>query len=159
MKTVRDRYATLSLPSTIVTGAFTSLHHAYEIGFYAVILVAIFMVSPALVMQWYRKTRSRASLLVYGLLNTWLVFGFGVVDGFWNHIILPLGLRFRTLASLHGGGSTIVESIAVGNWLYEGAGILTFGASIFAAYYAYKFIRVSTQSGNTVTTRINVEKG
>lgn len=158
MKQARDTYASLSLMSTVLTGALTSIHHAYEIGSYAVILAFLFVFSPALLMRWFRNTGNRGSLLGYGLLTTWLVVGLGVVDGLWNHIIRPLGLQFHALVAFHGGASSTVAQSIEGNLVHGVTGILTFVASIFTAYYGYKFIRMSRQSETTSTNIINDNK-
>ncbi|MBI3586211.1 MAG: hypothetical protein HY088_03670 [Ignavibacteriales bacterium] len=141
-----NKYASLSLVSTIVTATLTSIHHAYEIGFAAVILVLLFIVSPALLMRGFRNTGKKGFLWAYGLLSTWLVVGLGLVDGLWNHIIRPLGFQLHALLSLHSGGTKVVEKAFEGNFIYEGTGMLTFVASMVAAYYGYKFIRMSRQS-------------
>lgn len=141
-----SKYASLSLMSTIMTTTLAAIHHTYEIGFHAVFLVVIFMVLPALLMRWFKKTEKQVSLWAYGLLNTWLVVGFGLVDGLWNHILSPLGFSLHALMSLHGGGSPAVEKPFVGNFIYDATGVLTFIASMFAAYYAYKFVRTVRQT-------------
>lgn len=151
MKQAPNKYASVSLISTIVTATLTCIHHSYEIGFYAVILVLLFIASPTLLMRWLRNTGNKGDLWAYGLLNAWLVLGLGLVDGLWNHTIRPLGFQLHALLSFHGGGTKVVEKTVEkafeGNFIYEGTGILTFVASMFAAYYAYKFIRISKQSG------------
>jgi len=149
MKQARNKYVKLSLASMIVTATLSSVHHAYELGVYAVILIGLFIVLPAVFMQWFSKTGNQGSLWAYGLLNAWLVVGLGWVDGLWNHVVKPLGLQLHALAALHGGGANVVEKGVEGNFIYEGTAILTFVASIFAAYYGYKFIRTSRQSEGT----------
>ena len=140
MKQLQNKYGTLSLVSIVITGALTSIHHFYEIGFYAVILALLFIVIPFVLMQRFRKTGNKTALWIYGLLNTWLVFGLGLVDGLWNHIIRPLGFQIHSLLSFH-SGMKLVEQIGGGTPLYEFTGIATFVASMFAAYYGYKFIK------------------
>lgn len=158
MKHARSKYASLSLMSTILTGAFTSIHHVYEIGSLAIVLVLLFVVTPALLMRWFRNTENRISLLAYGFLTAWLVVGLGVVDGLWNHILRPLSLQFHALVAFHGGGTTAVAATVERHLLHEVTGILTFVASSFAAYYGYKFIRMSRQSEGAVTTMIHENK-
>ncbi|MBI3787083.1 MAG: hypothetical protein HY276_02400 [Ignavibacteriales bacterium] len=144
-----NKYASLSLTSTIITATFAATHHVYEVGFHAIFLVIIFMVLHALLMRWFKRTEKKSSLWAYGLLNTWLVVGFGLVDGLWNHILRPLGFSLHALMSLHGGGSPAVEKAFEGSFIYEVAGALTFIASMFAAYYAYKFIQTARRSRTT----------
>lgn len=151
MKYALNDYGVLSLISVIATAVFTSIHHVYEIGFLAVALVLLFIVSPILLMQQYRKTGKKVFLWLYGLLNTWLVIGFGLVDGLFNHTLKLLSFQVHALLALHGGSTKAVEKAFEGNLIYEGTGVLTFVAGIFAAYYGYKFIRTNKQSKSTST--------
>lgn len=102
-------------------------------------------------MRRFRTTGNKTSLWAYGFLNTWLVVGFGFVDGFWNHTVKLIGFQLHSLLSLHGGVTNTVEKSFEGNLIYQATGILTFVASIFAAYYGYKFIRIGMQSKITST--------
>lgn len=146
MKHAINKYVKLSLISTIITATFTIIHHSYEIGFLAIFLVFLFVVFPTLLMQQFRNTGKKVFLWVYGLLNTWFVIGLGLIDGLFNHTIKLLSFQVHALLALHGGGTKVVEKAFEGNLIYQGTGVLTFVASIFAAYYGYKFIRTSWQS-------------
>lgn len=149
MKHTLNKYGSSSLISIIATAVFTSIHHFYEIGFHAVILVLFFMVAPSLLMSRYNKTGKKVFLWIYGLLNTWLVIGLGLVDGFLNHTIKLLSSQVHALLALHGGGTSAVEKTFGGNFIYEGTGILTFVVSMFAVYYGYKFIQSIRQLETT----------
>lgn len=150
MKPLTEKYATHSLVSTLLTGILTSVHHAYEIGYLAFVLGLVVVVLPALSMQWFRQTGSKAALWIFRLLTAWLVIGFGLADGLWNHVIKTLGFYYVLLPA-HGGDAKVVERTfsilppAVGNFIFEGTGILTFVAGLFAAYYAYKFAKQRKQ--------------
>ena len=151
MKPIIHRYAILSLVSTLATGFLTTVHHAYELGFLALVQVLVAIVLPYLSMRWFKQTGSTVALWLYGLLTAWLVFGFGMVDGLWNHTMKSLGSYMKTVVlSVHGpmssGGAPAVDPAVAGNLIYQGTGILTFIASVFAAYYGYKFIQESRQS-------------
>ena len=149
MKQALNKYASPSLISVIVTAVFTSLHHFYEIGFLAVVLVLLFIISPTLLMQQFRNTRKRVFLWIYGILSIWLVIGLGLVDGLFNHTIKLLSSQVHALLALHGGGTKAVEKTFEGNLIYQSTGVLTFVASMFAVYYGYKFIRTSMRSNST----------
>jgi hypothetical protein len=151
MKQEHNKYESLSLMSTILTATFSSIHHAYEIGFHAIILVVLFIVAPILLIRWIRNTDNKGALLIYGLLNAWLVVGLGLVDGLWNHILKPLSSQLQAFTAFHGGDTKTVENIAEGSFMYQATGVLTFIASIFAAYYSYKFIQLIRQSKHTNT--------
>jgi hypothetical protein len=149
MKQSMEKVASLSLISTVTTGVLTSIHHVYEIGFGATMLALVVMVLPVLSMRQFRQTGSKVALWVYRLLNVWLVIGFGLVDGFWQHTIKPLGFQLHALMSLHGVATPPVEKAIGGNPIHEGTGILTFIAAMFAAYYGYKLIHATRQSAIT----------
>ncbi|NJD22619.1 MAG: hypothetical protein FIA82_08125 [Melioribacter sp.] len=149
MKHTSPKYASQSLMSIIATAVFTSIHHFYEIRFLAVVLVLLFIGSPILLMQQFRNTRKRVFLWIYGILGIWLVIGLGLVDGLFNHTMKLLSLQVHALLALHGGGTKAVEKAFEGNLIYQGTGVLTFVAGMFAAYYGYKFIRTSMQSNST----------
>jgi len=146
MKPPAEKVISLSLISTVSTGILTSIHHANEIGFGAVVLAMVVVVLPMLSLRRFRRTGSKLALWVYRLLTAWLVVGFGLVDGFWNHTTKPLGFQLHALLALHGGGTTTMKKAVEGNFIHEGTGILTFIAAMFAMYYGFKFIRVSGQS-------------
>ncbi|MDP2036142.1 MAG: hypothetical protein Q8L04_02080 [Ignavibacteria bacterium] len=149
MEYALSKYGALSIISVIVTAVLTFVHHFYEIGFLAVILVLLFIVTPILLMQQLRNTRKKVFLWLYGLLNTWLVIGLGLVDGLFNHTFKLLSFQVHVLLALHGGSTKVVEKTFEGNLIYEGTGVLTFVTGIFAAYYGYKFIRTGLQSSST----------
>jgi len=143
---IPNKFAKNSLVSMVLTGTFTTIHHSYEIGLHAGILALIFIVTPIFLMKWFRGTGNQHALWIYGLINTWLVFGLGLVDGLWNHIIRPLGFQVQALLSFHGGGMKTVEQAAGGGLIYQWTGVLTFVTSMVAAYYGYKFIQGSGQT-------------
>lgn len=146
MKQAKNKYASLSLISTIVAGTFTSIHHVFEIGYLAVILVLLFIIAPTLLMQRFRKIESNTTLWIYGILITWLVIGLGLIDGLLNHTMKIIGFYFNALLSLHGGGTADGEKALEGNFVYQFTGMLTFFASTFVAYYGYKFILTSRRT-------------
>ena len=154
-----NRYGRPSLLSTMSAGVFTSIHHGYEIGYLAIALAAVVVVLPLMVMRWLRRTGSKMALWVYGLITTWLVIGFGIVDGFWNHMMRTLGYYYVLLPA-HGGNERIVEKTfslvppEVGNDLFEATGVLTFLTGLSAAYYAIKFTRSMGQFTSTVASNI-----
>jgi len=151
MKPSVKKVAILSLTSTVTTGVLTSIHHVYEIGFGAIMIALVVVVLPILSMRRLWQTGSKVALWAYQLLITWIVIGFGLVDGFWQHTIKPLGFQLHALMSLHGGTTPAVKKAIIGNPIHEGTGVLTFVAAMLAAYYGYKFIQATRQSTITVT--------
>ena len=138
-------YAVLSLVSITVTAIMTSVHHIYRLGLEVAIPATIITVLPALLMYWYANKRSQAALWIYGVLNILVITWFGFIDGFLDHVVKALGLQNITF--LPGGEAEIVETVyslwspEAGNLFYEGTGILSFIASVFALYYGIQFVR------------------
>jgi len=133
-----NKYAKLSLISVTLAGIFTSIHHYYEIGPNVLILISLIVILPIVLIKWFKYTRSKVALLTYGLISAWIVIGFGLVDGLFKHTLKVLGSYMSVLLrNLHGGNLPLPQI----NLLFEGTAILTFIASMFAAYYSCKFIK------------------
>jgi hypothetical protein len=133
-----NKYAKLSLVSIMLAGIFASIHNYYEMGSHALILMSLIVILPIILIFWFKYTKSKVALSIYGLISVWIVIGFGLVDGLFKHtlkILSGYGLVF--LKNLHGGNIPLPQF----NIIFEGTALLTFIASIFVAYYSYKFIK------------------
>lgn len=126
-----------SISTTVGLAAIT---HAYEFGAVAFGVGAVVIATLFASSGHYRRTGHRLGLGLYGLLNLWIIGGFGLVGGLWNHAVkvavsganggvLPRSLE-RFFMSPDLGGAT-----------YEIVGILTFGASLCAVYFGYRYAR------------------
>ena len=73
----------------------------------------------------------------YGLMNLWIVVGFGLIKGLWNST-LPVFLG-TLLASV----STSFPRPTLGPVPFELSGILTFIGSLFVLYYGYRLVRAN----------------
>jgi hypothetical protein len=132
--------AALSLAGISATVILASVTHAYQFGSRA--FVAGFIVIALLCGMniLYRRTSSRVFLVLYGLLNAWVIIGFGLLNGFWNH-------SFKVfLYYLHNGNlppflAKLFMTPQIGGFFYEGAGVLTFVMSMVASYYGYKLMK------------------
>lgn len=130
----------LSLLSIVTTVILASITHDYEFGYRAFIAGFILIVLLCAFNILYRRTRNKVFLVFYGLLNAWVIVGFGLFNGFWNH-------TFKVFLNyLHNGFlppflAKLFMTLQIGSPFYEGVGVLTFIMSIFAAYYGYKFIK------------------
>jgi hypothetical protein len=126
-----------SVTATLILGG---VDHAYRYGYHAIIaFTVIILVTFGLVFA-YKRTQSKGVLGLYGLLSGFAVIGFGLVNGFWNHAAKVL------LTFLHNGElppllQKLFISPGMGGALYEGLGILTFIASLFAGYYGLAVIK------------------
>jgi hypothetical protein len=147
---IENKYAKLSLISVTLTLMITSAHHIYELGPRLLILVPllIMMLLPSVFMLWFKHTRHKVALLAYGLFNAFVITGFGITDGLLDHTFKVVGSYIG--ASLPGGSEKVVGfsflSPIAGDFFFEGTGILTFIASMFVAYYGYKFIQAEIRS-------------
>ena len=126
-----------SISATVALAAIT---HAYEFGTPAFVVGAIVIAILFALSSHYRRTGNRPVLVVYGLLNLWVIIGFGLVGGLWNHAVKV------AVSAVNGGALPLAlerffMSPDLGSATYEAIGILTFGASMFAAYFGYRYAR------------------
>lgn len=127
-----------SIAATVVLASIT---HAYEFGAPAFAVGAIVIALLSALSGRYRRTGTRPALVIYGLLNLWIIGAFGLVGGLWNH-------AFKVVVSAAHGGALppalepFFMSPDLGSATYEAIGILTFGASLCAAYFGYRFARM-----------------
>jgi len=132
--------ASRSLLSISVTAALASITHAYDFGIPAFIVGAVMIAALAALSRRYQRTGSRPAVVLYGLLNLWIIGGFGLVGGFWNHAVkIPLmAMNGGTLPSTLW---PLFMSPDLGSPTYEVLYILLFAASVPAAYLGYRFVR------------------
>lgn len=132
--------AVLSLAGNSATIILASITHAYAFGYRTFIAGFIVIALLCGMNILYQRTEKKVFLLFYGLLSVWVIIGFGLVNGFWNH-------AFKVFLSyLHNGSlppflAKLFMTPQIGSFFFEGAGILTFVMSVFAAYYGYAFIK------------------
>src|SRR5947199_9908427 len=124
-----------SLISVMLTAVIITGNHLYVLGPKAFGLAAVLLVGPAVLLWWFRNTRSPVAFVGYLLMNLWIVAGFGLIKGFWG-ITLPLYLG-TGLASV----STAYPKPMLGPYGFEASGILMFIGSLFVAYYAFQLLR------------------
>jgi hypothetical protein len=130
----------LSLTGISATILLASITHASEFGYRAFIAGFIIIALLYGMNILYRRTRNKVFLVLYGLLNVWVIIGFGLVNGFWNH-----GMKVF-LYYLHNGFlppflAKLFMTPQIGSSFMEGVGIFTFVMSMFAAYSGYKFMK------------------
>ena len=130
----------LSLASVSTVVVLAAITHAYEFGSHALFAGLVLIVLLCGSNLLYRRKRAKLLLVLYSLLNLWIIFGFGFVNGFWNHSLKPL------LVYLHNGYlppflASMFRSPQLGPPWIEGAGMLTFALSILAAYFCFKFVK------------------
>lgn len=134
-----------SVSATVILAAIT---HAYEFGTLAFVVGAIVIAALAALSGRIRRTGSRLALVAYGLLNLWIIGGFGIVGGLWNHTV-------KVVASAANGGALpaslqrLFMSPDLGSATYEAVGILTFITCVFAATFGYRLARTVRWTART----------
>lgn len=132
--------AALSLAGISATVILASITHAYKFGYRAFIagFIAVALLCGMNIL--FLRTRNKVFLVFYGLLNIWVIIGFGLFNGFWNHAF-KLFLNYLHNGYLPPFLAKLFMTPQTGSPFFEVTGILTFIMSMFAAYYGYKFIK------------------
>lgn len=133
----RHHFARLSFASLALTIAFTSFRHVFRFGPVALLFNVVTLALLASLL-WYRSTRHAAAVWTYALLGSWIVMGFGLVDGLWKGTLSVYGNYFFPNAG-------IFPRSGPRPYGFEAAGILTSVASLFALYYGYGLLRATLQ--------------
>lgn len=133
-------FATLSLLSVTLTAILASISHAYEFGYRAFIAGVVLISLLCALNIFFQRTKSTVSLLFYGLVNAWIIIGFDLVNGFWNHA-LKVSLYYLHNGYLPPFLAKFFLTPQIGGSFYEGVGVLTFITSVFAAHFGYKLIK------------------
>lgn len=133
-------FANLSLISSALTVFLASITHAYIFGHRAFFAGFIFIFLLAILNIQYQRGKNKIFLFFYFLLNLFVIIGFGLLNGFWNHTIKV------SLYYLHGSQipplfAGLFENTSIGTFFQESIGFLTFIASMFSAYYSFKMMQ------------------
>jgi len=145
--------ARLSMIATMATMTVTIVHHVFRLGFEVLAPGVGLIAGLAAFLLWFHRTGNRIALWVYALLTGLVVVWFGIIDGFLDHVLKAVGLANTTF--LPGGDAEVVPTVyslwspQASVFFYEGTGVLTFLASVFAAYFAYQLLRSPTTSDTT----------
>jgi hypothetical protein len=128
-----------SLISIIFTVILASVTHAYQFGYRAFVAGGILIIILGMLNIFYQRNKNKMLIVLYALLNAWVIVGFGIINGFWNHAFKVF------LTYLHNGYlppllAGLFLDPKIGSVFFEGTGILTFVASMFATYYIFKMI-------------------
>lgn len=134
MKAIHQ-YARLSMLSIIITAVFITAHHLYKLGPVALVIFPLVAGSSYLVLRWFRNTKGIFPIVLFALLNLWIIFGFGLSDGLWNSTVKIYfsGLLFPD--------SRYFLRMPIKGYWYEVTGILTFAGSLYVLYYGYNFLK------------------
>lgn len=141
-----NSFANLSLLSIILTVILAAITHAYEFGYRAFVAGGILIIILGVLNMFYRRAKNKMIFILYAFLNAWVIIGFGIINGFWNH-------AFKVFLNyLHNGYlppflARLFSDPEVGSSLLEGSGVLTFVASMVATYYIFQM--ASKKHNNT----------
>ena len=129
----------LSLTATLLTLALATIVHMPESGPRIIVFCIAMTALFSALWQLIRKTGNGMAMTAYGLLSLIPVIGFGVVNGFRNHLAKIL------LFSLHGNKlpppmTGLFFSPNFGSPLIEAAGILMFASAAVAAAATSRFL-------------------
>jgi ABC-type branched-subunit amino acid transport system substrate-binding protein len=102
-----------------------TINHWYRLGSEAFVLGLVLLAVSGGSWLWFRASRRPMALAGYGLMNAWIVIGFGLYKGLWKTAV-PLATG--RLAASFG---------------LELSGLLTFAASLFVFHTAARFIAPS----------------
>lgn len=149
-KLFESKPAALSWTWLTVMMIITSIHHIFRLGYGLVLPTLILTSLPYVLLRWYGSTKNTAIMKAYSLYGALMFTWFGFIDGFMDHVLKVLGLQNTTF--LPGGEAEVVKtalslwSPAAGNIFYEGTGVLTFVAGVFAMVYLIRMIQVKHAS-------------
>ena len=139
-----SRIAFASIVSVVALLVTTGIHHIFRLGIELTIPTLIAIVLAIALWALYSKTRKLALLAAYGVFTALVVFSFGFLDGFLDHVVKAAGLDNITF--LPGSEAEIVAT-AMQLWsqeassaFYEGTGILSAVLALAAAVSTGIFI-------------------
>jgi ABC-type branched-subunit amino acid transport system substrate-binding protein len=124
-----------SLVAVALTAAAVTFNHVFTLGSGAFVLGAALLAVPPALWIWFRRTGNRWALAAYGVMNAWIVVGFGVIKGLWD-ITLPI-FAGTFLSSV----STAYPTPVFGAFWFEISGVAMFLGSLFVLYYDLQLIR------------------
>lgn len=121
--------ALVSLVTLVATLLATGIHHIFRLGPELILPTAIGVAVPLVLWVLYRRTGRAALLWAYAAYVALVVFWFGFLDGFLDHVAKAAGLENVTF--LPGSEAEIVAtkmqlwSQSATTAFYEGTGILS----------------------------------
>jgi hypothetical protein len=124
-----SRIALISIVSLVTTLVATGVHHIFRLGIGLAVPTLIAFVLAIALWGLYSKTRRLTLLAAYGVFTALVVFWFGFLDGFLDHVVKAAGLENITF--LAGGEADIVPTVMqlwsqeASTAFYEGTGILS----------------------------------
>jgi ABC-type branched-subunit amino acid transport system substrate-binding protein len=129
-----NQYARTSLISLCAAVLIAAIHHVLELGPRGAVIALILIPAAYGVMFWFKRSQSRAALIVYALLNVWMVVGFGLLHGFVEHTIALLALSHSTATS---DLTTLMRHLS---------GVATAGTAVWVVITGWRFLSVAANA-------------
>jgi hypothetical protein len=126
---IRSNIPVASLATLLATLVATAVHHVFRLGPSLIAPSLIGLTLPLVLFALYRRTGRRALLWLYAGYAALVVFWFGFLDGFLDHVAKAAGLDNITFlpgseADVITTAFTLWSQTATTNF-YEGTGILS----------------------------------
>lgn len=138
------RLAFISIATLTATLVTTGIHHIFRLGAELIVPTLIAMALGIVLWALYSRTRRFALLSAYGLFTALVVFWFGFLDGFLDHVVKAAG--FDNITFLPGSEAEVVAT-AMQLWsqqattaFYEVTGILSAIMALLTAVTTGAFI-------------------
>lgn len=140
----KTHLAFISITALTATLAATGIHHVFRLGAELIVPTLIAVALGIVLWVLYAKTRRLALLIAYGVFTALVVFWFGFLDGFLDHVVKAAGLDNITFLP---GSEAEVVATAMQLWsqqastaFYEGTGILSAILALLTALSTGAFI-------------------
>lgn len=134
----------ISMATLVATLVATGIHHIFRLGPALIVPTLIGITLAVGLWAFYTKTRRFGFLIGYGVVTALVVFWFGFLDGFLDHVAKAAGLENVTFLP---GSEAEVVATAMQLWsqeastaFYEGTGILSAILALLAAVATVAFI-------------------
>ena len=139
-----SRLALFSITTLVATLLATGIHHIFRLGLGLAVPALIALALATVLWALYAKTQRFAWLAAYGVFTALVVFWFGFLDGFLDHVLKAAGLDNVTFLP---GGEAEVVATAMQLWsqeattaFYEGTGIISATLALLTAIATGTFI-------------------
>lgn len=139
-----SRLAPMSIVTLNATLLATGIHHIFRLGVGLLAPTLIGLVLATALWLVYSKSRRSSLLVAYGVFTALVVFWFGFLDGFLDHVAKAAGLDNVTF--LPGGEADVVATVMqlwsqdASTAFYEGTGILSAILALVAAISTAAFV-------------------
>jgi hypothetical protein len=136
--------ASASLVALVATLIATGIHHIFRLGPELILPTAIGVAIPIVLWSLHERTGKPALLWAYGAYAALVVFWFGFLDGFLDHVAKAAGLDNVTFLA---GSEEEIVGTAMQLWsqsastaFYEGTGILSAALALLTVITTGRYV-------------------